>query len=326
MVMKRCVVISILWLAFCWTQASVTAAEQNSISVFAGGDAYQGAPVMTLRADGRVIGSVAVRNAVIMIPAEERTEEFMSASLRPYVFIVPSLEDVRVLRIEFSNDKWSGSAATGDRNLWIGPVIAGDTTVAPTQSTLAQQGVGRYGSVTILAMNGGLDFNRPKAGWKLAKASAEEPAAKEPAAKEPAAKEPAAKEAAAKEPAAKESAAKEPAAKNLALKEPAAKEASCAGKSSIVLSDYGTNQTSLSEADASQLTNSFAKIRGLSRCRLTISVMTSPSGTPEVNAIIAILRADAVLSLAVKAGAARNRIAIAPPKSGKRSVTISVSP
>ena len=276
MVMKWRLLITILSLACGLPQGAVAAADPNSIRILAGGENYQGPPIMIVRADGAVIATVPVTNAVATIAPGQVTEDSMAATLKPYDFIVPSLKNVSVLRIEFDNDKWSGSSATGDRNLWIGAVTAGDTAIAPAQFALPEKGATRYGSVIVLARNDGIDIKRPPGGWQPVKIAAQEPA--------------------------------------------------CSGKASIVLSDYATNQTEPSEADAAQLAKSFAKIRGLSRCRLTVSSSTSPAGTPEVNALIANLRAEAVSSLAVKAGANARRIKIAPPQSGKRTVTVSVGP
>ena len=42
---------SIMVFASCWTLATATGAETNAVRILAGGEYYQGAPIMTLSAD-----------------------------------------------------------------------------------------------------------------------------------------------------------------------------------------------------------------------------------------------------------------------------------
>ena len=273
MVIRLPVFASMVWLAVCFAPATADAAESNSIRVFAGGENYQGPPIMRIKADGSIIAVVPVTNA-LKSPVEDLTEKSVTESLRPYEFMVPSLNKVQVLTIEFTNDAWSGSAAMGVRNLWIGSVTAGSTKFASGQLKVAGNRARRLGSMTILGSNDMIEIVRPKGGWSTVEAVKKEP--------------------------------------------------SCAGRT--ILTGYATNQTTPSLKDAARLTEAFAKISDLARCKLTIMVTTSPDSSAAANASVAGLRAEAVMAIALKAGAEPKRISVAKPKDGKRSVLISISP
>ena len=94
------------------------------VVVTAGGDAYKGFPSFNLLADGQLIGSSDVTNAVDTTSGK-RFDALGAGKghyLERFVFAVPDILDTAAIEIEFLNDDWAGPDRLGDRNLFVAEV------------------------------------------------------------------------------------------------------------------------------------------------------------------------------------------------------------
>ena len=94
------------------------------VVVTAGGDAYNGFPRFNLLADGQLIGSSDVTNA-IDTTSGKRFDGLGAGKeryLERFVFTVPDILDTAAIEIEFLNDDWAGPSRLGDRNLFVADV------------------------------------------------------------------------------------------------------------------------------------------------------------------------------------------------------------
>ncbi|MGQ0486725.1 MAG: carbohydrate-binding domain-containing protein [Hyphomicrobiales bacterium] len=157
-----------------FTAAGHAAAETPKpaqLRIMAGGQAYQGPPVMTVRVDETAIAEIVVRNAIDSLTVEKPSAELIGGYLQAYDVDLPALDKMQRLRIEFTNDLWAGPEKPGDRNLWIGSV-----TVAGRQFDAAQlvidAGSGRVsGNYVLINQSGGVEIGRPPEGWQAAVAA-----------------------------------------------------------------------------------------------------------------------------------------------------------
>ncbi len=169
-VMRKFLMAAFVFLAIAGNAVGATS-KPAQLRVLAGGQAYEGPPVMTIRADGAVIAEIVVGNAIDSLTVDRPPADKIGAYMQAYDVDLPSMETVQRLRIEFKKDAWAGPDKRGDRNLWIASVTVGERRFEASQLTI-DQGSGRLSPTYVsIFKKGGVEIIRPPEGWQVAAAT-----------------------------------------------------------------------------------------------------------------------------------------------------------
>lgn len=149
-------------------ETNAKSAKLAKVEVTAGGEAYQGYPIYRLLADGVPVGS-AVAGAVTfndIATTDSVRADQIRKSLATSSFVVPDIDQIGSLEIEFLNDDWAGQGKPGDRNLWISQVsVNGYAYPAVRLHIKADESLEFRDGMAVLFRNGSAILTRPDAGW-----------------------------------------------------------------------------------------------------------------------------------------------------------------
>jgi hypothetical protein len=115
-----------------------------------------------------LIAEVEVKDALDSTAAEPVTHQMIRNAMREYVVIVPNIETVESIAIEFFNDDWAGEDQRGDRNLWIKEILVNESPFLPSamvaeiynplQADVSDE-------LAVLYANGRFRIDRSQRGW-----------------------------------------------------------------------------------------------------------------------------------------------------------------
>lgn len=169
--MRNLLIAVLVLIAAAASHAAAETSKPAQLRIMAGGQAFEGPPVMTIRVDETAIAEIAVGNAIDSLTVDRPPADKIDVYMQAYDVDLPSLATVQRLRIEFNNDAWAGPDKRGDRNLWIASVTVGDRRFEASQLTI-DNGSGRLaGTYVSVIMNGGVEIIRPPEGWQVAAAT-----------------------------------------------------------------------------------------------------------------------------------------------------------
>jgi hypothetical protein len=145
--------------------SSVALGFDGTIKVLAGGQAFEGPPILEVLADGASVGKAEVTSAVGLLNGKLASDAQALASLRSCTFKVKNLDKFQKLEFRYSNDKANNDVTTGDRNLWIGEIeVNGESFKASGLGVSAKEWE-KFGDVVALYTEGSLELFRPEKGW-----------------------------------------------------------------------------------------------------------------------------------------------------------------
>jgi hypothetical protein len=156
--------VSVVLGVFCISSAS---ARDAVIIIKAAGENYEGPPNLRLLADGQLIGERTLVKSIETASGRKTTKTERIGHAEWLKFVVPAVEGVAKLEIEFNNDASAGKGKAGDRNLYIyGLFIDGYPFRPKSMTHVPASSGGTWGDEALIWSNGRLQLSRPKKGWK----------------------------------------------------------------------------------------------------------------------------------------------------------------
>jgi hypothetical protein len=150
------------------------AAPAAEIVLIAAGEAYQGPPEFRVLANGKVLGTARVTQAIDTSGGEGLPLEGEQLKQHAQRFVFPVAQDIRdieSIEIEFVNDAWAGEGKPGDRNLYFLSLSVRTDGLSSSYGPMSFTPIGKEGnpllteSYAVFYSGGKLRLNRPAGGW-----------------------------------------------------------------------------------------------------------------------------------------------------------------
>jgi outer membrane protein OmpA-like peptidoglycan-associated protein len=149
--------------------------EGPNLKVRAGGQSYNGPPILQVFADDKLVGQAEMTSAPDVVDGKVAATGEVLASMGTYPFVVKDLEKVQKIELRYGNDASNDDSSKGDRNLWIAGIELNGKSYNATDLKISANHSEAYGDAIALYSNGSLELMRPEAGWPQPKVACKLP-------------------------------------------------------------------------------------------------------------------------------------------------------